>query len=111
MNDETSTDDPALIFKLQRPITAHGQQTTELRFREPTGGDFIRHGNPVRFVPGQDITEATFDEVKLAAQIAALAAINRGAVEQMHPQDIVECGWLIAPFFIPGLSTKRSAQP
>ena len=110
MADDTKPE-AVLSFTLQRPIIAHGVQTSELSFREPTGGDLIRHGNPIRFVPGQDITAATFDESKLAAMIAALAAINRGAVEQMHPQDLIECGWLIAPFFIPGLSTKRSAQP
>ena len=111
MADEPQAESTAITFALQQQIVAHGQSVKELKFREPTGGDLIRYGNPVRFVPGQDITEATFDEGKLANMIAALASINRGAVDQMHPQDIVECGWLIAPFFIPGLSTRRSAQP
>ena len=92
--------EPVFKLALSRPIKAHGATIEEISFREPTGGDIARFGNPVIFNPFAGDTPV-FDADKMTAQLANLAAVNRGAIEELTSNDWTTCAWGVAGFFIP----------
>lgn len=89
---------------LSRPIKAHDEDRTELVFREPTGADVQRYGDPVLI----DLNAAgrppvSFNTPAMSAMIAALAGIPPSSVSAMTAADWKTAAWAIAPFFIPDL--------
>lgn len=90
-----------LSFALSRPVQAHGEDVSELSFREPTGSDIIAVGNPVVIDMASDPPKISHDERKLAAMLARLAEVPPSTIGKMAPQDFVGAGWLITPFFVP----------
>lgn len=100
-------DDVAFTQVLREPILdIAGEPVTELTFRKPRGGDIIKCGNPVRFTPFGDASDISFDETKLGRMLSALSGIPLPMIERMDPNDLMECAWGIAGFFIPGLRSK-----
>lgn len=96
-----------LTVKLTKPIQNNELvEITEIAFREPTAGDVIRFGNPVRV----DLDSAmnppiTVDDAKMGAMISQLSNLLPPMIARMHPQDLVQCGWDLAHFFIPARLT------
>lgn len=96
--------DPKSNFEhtLIKPIQAHGEEVTVLRWREPTGGDIERAGNPVRL----DISDPNnptlgFGEKKMAAMISQLCMIPPSSVRQMTAKDWNAVAWKLFGFFTP----------
>ena len=90
-----------LVHNLAKPIQAHGETVSELRFREPTGADIVNVGNPVIFDMASDPPKVTHDDRKMAAMMARLANVPPSSIGLMGPQDWVACAWLLTPFFVP----------
>jgi Phage tail assembly chaperone proteins, E, or 41 or 14 len=90
---------PIVVKLLHKPVrNAKNVPVHELSFREPTGGDINRYGNPVRF----DGTGAlVIDERKMTAMISALANILPPFLETMDPRDWNSCAYRLRGFFIP----------
>src|SRR5215831_10671017 len=65
-------DGPATV-RLRKPIVGNsGEMLSELTFREPTGGDILRHGNPVRI---DSAGEIQIDEKKMQAMMGQLSGV------------------------------------
>ena len=105
------TEEPILDFKdwvwkcpftvklLHKPIIGNsGETLTELTFREPTGGDIIRHGNPVRF-NAEGVPE--IDEKKMTNMMGQLSGVLAPLLNAMHPVDWNSCAQRLQFFFVP----------
>jgi hypothetical protein len=74
------------------------EQVDQLSFREPTGADIIRHGNPVWINTAGEIM---FDERKMTMMMAQLSGVLYPLLEAMHPQDWNSCAYRLRRFFLP----------
>ena len=86
---------------LSKPITAHGEEVSELNFREPTTKDIIELGLPTLIIPSVD-GESTGIEIRqpvIARYVSRLAAIPKGSVEAMAPKDFSLCTAAVMGFF------------
>jgi len=90
---------PVKVKLLHRPIKNNiGEEVRELIFREPTGGDINRHGNPVRI---DQYGEVLIDERKMTLIMGALSGILSPLLERMDPRDWNSCAYRLRSFFLP----------
>ncbi len=94
----------ALTMALRKPIQANGEEVNSLDFREPTGGDIERAGNPVVLdVFSGENPKITFDEKKMTAMMGLLATVPPSTIRQLHPKDWNSIAWQLVHFFTPDL--------
>ena len=74
------------------------EQVRELTFREPTGGDINRYGNPVRINQDGDVV---LDERKMTNMISVLSGTLLPFIEAMDPRDWNSCAYRLRGFFLP----------
>jgi tail assembly chaperone E/41/14-like protein len=90
---------PIVVKLMYRPIKNNkGEEVRELTFREPSGGDINRYGNPVRINQEGD---AIIDERKMTLIMAALSGILSPLLERMDPRDWNSCAYRLRNFFLP----------
>lgn len=70
----------------------------ELTFREPTGGDINRYGNPVRINQDGDVI---IDERKMSMIISTLSGVLLPFIEALDPRDWNSCAYRLRGFFLP----------
>jgi len=95
-----------ITVKLRKQVIANGDETMELTFREPTGGDIEKCGNPVLIDMAADPPKITFDTKSMTQMMATLAVVPPSTIRQMHPRDWETVAWRLAPFFLPDLLTN-----
>jgi len=100
--EEAKADDGSTTVKLTRKIMVGGDPVTVLTFREPTGGDIEKYGNPIilNFATGA----WSYDEPKMTQMMAGLAAVPPSSIRSMKSSDWSTCAVQLAEFFIPDLS-------
>jgi hypothetical protein len=93
---------PVRVKLLHKPVRNNqGELVHELVFREPTGGDINRYGNPCRInVDG----EVVIDEQKMMRVIAALSGILPPFLDAMDPRDWNSCAYRLRSFFLPEMA-------
>jgi hypothetical protein len=96
----------SITVKLRKTVIANGDETMELTFREPTGGDIERCGNPVLIDMAADPPRISFDTKSMTQMMATLAIVPPSTIRQMHPRDWETVAWKLAPFFLPDLVTS-----
>ena len=85
-------------FKLRKPITAHGEETTELTLRAPTTPDIRTIGMPFLIhASGGEAIEIRTEIV--ARYISKLAGIPMSAVDAIEPADFGELSGVVIGFF------------
>jgi hypothetical protein len=90
---------PIKVKLLHRPVRNNkGEEMRELSFREPTGGDINRYGNPVRVNQDGDIV---IDERKMSFIMSALSGVLTPMLERMDPRDWNSCAYRLRGFFLP----------
>jgi hypothetical protein len=90
---------PVKVRLLHRPIRDNrGNEVKELTFREPTGADINRYGNPVRVNQDGDIL---IDERKMYFMMSALSGILTPMLEKMDTRDWNSCAYRLRGFFLP----------
>jgi hypothetical protein len=90
---------PITVRLLHKPVrNPKGEYVKELSFREPTGGDINRYGNPCRINADGDVV---IDERKMTLVMAALAGILQPHLEAMDPRDWNSCAYRLRGFFLP----------
>jgi hypothetical protein len=95
---------PPNSFKLTKPIQAHGDEIQVLTWREPTGGDIERAGNPINIeMFGLEQPRLSFDEKKMTAMISLLCAIPPSSVRQITANDWNSIAWRMVGFFMPNM--------
>lgn len=92
-----------LTVGLRKPVIANGEETSELKFREPTAADIERHGNPVLLDMAADPPKISFDAKSMTQMMASLATVPPSTIRQMHPKDWNSAAWQLAGFFLPDL--------
>lgn len=89
---------------LSKPITAHGEETSELTFREPTTEDVMQIGMPQLLIPSAD-GESVGVEVRtkvVGQYISRLAAVPLSSVKSMSIKDFNACTGVVMGFFSAG---------
>ena len=95
-------DDGSVTLRLRKPVTANGDEVSELKFREPTGGDIERIGCPVIIdFLSSDVPKTTFDSKIMTQMMAHLAGVPPSAIKAMNPRDCNTGAWMLSPFFMP----------
>jgi tail assembly chaperone E/41/14-like protein len=90
---------PIKVKLLHRPIRNNqGELVKELTFREPTGGDINRCGNPCRINLDGDVV---IDEKKMSLIMANLSGILSPLLDGMDPRDWNSCAYRLRNFFLP----------
>jgi hypothetical protein len=75
-----------------------GEMVNELSFREPTGGDINRYGNPCHVDQNGDVIIL---DRKMIVMMAVLSGILQPFLEAMDPRDYNSCAYRLRGFFIP----------
>lgn len=88
--------------QLSKPITAHGEETAELSFREPSVKDIRQIGLPQRLLPDGDSVAVEVRADVVAQYIARLAAIPMSSVDQLAIRDFNACMAVVMGFFNSG---------
>lgn len=107
-NDEKNDDKKingaavGLVLKLRKPVIANGEEVREITFREPTGGDIERIGNPV-IIDWQEGARFDYKSREMTAMMAALANVPPSTIRQMHPMDWNTGALKLANFFMPDM--------
>jgi hypothetical protein len=86
---------------LSKPIQAHGEEVRRLTWREPTGADIERAGNPIIVDFFGEKPSLTFNEKKMSAMISALCQIPPSSVRQLTAGDWNAIAWKLVRFFMP----------
>src|SRR5262245_7142915 len=90
---------PITVRLMHRPIYNNkNEEVRELVFREPTGGDINRCGNPLRI---DGAGEILIDERKMTLMMTALCGILTPLLERMDPRDWNSCAYRLRSFFLP----------
>jgi len=93
---------PITVKLLYRPIRGNNQEELRsLTFREPTGGDINRCGNPCRVNAEGDVI---IDEKKMTLIMANLSGVLSPLLDRMDPRDWNSCAYRLRGFFLPDLA-------
>lgn len=94
--------DPVYVHPLSEAVSYGSSDVTEIPFRKPNSRDLLFIGSPVIADPTSG-KEAVLDfgiVIKLASALSGLP--EKVFIDQVSPADIVDIGWKIGSFFIPG---------
>jgi hypothetical protein len=90
---------PVKVRLLHKAIRGpKGEMVKELSFREPTGGDINRYGNPCFVDQNGDVVIL---DRKMTTMMAALSGVLQPFIEGMDPRDWNSCAYRLRGFFIP----------
>ena len=91
-----------MVLRLRKPVIAHGDEVSELKFREPTGADIERCGSPINMdFLGGEVPKMSFEPKAMTAMMATLAQVPPSTIRQLHPRDWTNGAWQLALFFMP----------
>ena len=97
----TPVSDPIWVHPLTTPITYGATEIAEIAIRKPNGRDLLFYGSPVIADPTSD-KEARLDFATVYKLISALSDIPEKILQNADVADMVDLGWKIGSFFIPG---------
>ena len=90
---------PVVVKLMRKPVRNNKNELiSELTFREPTGADINRYGDPVRINQDGDVI---IDERKMTMMISALSGVLFPFIEAMDPRDWNTCAYRLRGFFLP----------
>ena len=90
---------PIKVRLLHKPVRGpKGDMMQELSFREPTGGDINRVGNPCMVDQNGDVIIL---DRKMTTMMAQLSGVLQPFIEAMDPRDWNSCAYRLRGFFIP----------
>jgi hypothetical protein len=90
---------PIKVRLLHKPVRGpKGDMVKELSFREPTGGDINRYGNPCHIDQNGDVI---IIDRKMTTMIAVLSGVLQPFIEMMDPRDWNSCAYRLRGFFLP----------
>lgn len=99
--DDGGWKDGRYTFQLSKPLLSEDGELKALTLREPTASDIIACGNPVEFNPLSDPPTIRIRDREMGAMISRVANVSPVAIGRMVPKDLINAGWLLAPFFVP----------
>lgn len=86
---------------LKHPVTAHGEEVSELTLREPTTKDIMEIGLPTLIVPSTDGSSVGVEirQKVVGRYVSRLAQIPMSSVEALKPGDFARCSAAVMGFF------------
>jgi hypothetical protein len=88
------------MIQLRKAIQAHGNEVTEITFREPNGGDVAACGFPFRFTVNDDGTQTVTPEANaITGLIARLGNVPLSAAKALTFDDWMACMGEVFGFF------------
>jgi len=87
--------------QLAKPITAHGEEVSEITLRQPTPDDVMQIGSPSLLIPSSD-GESVGIEIRakvIGQYIMRLGSIPLSSVKAMSIGDFQRCQGVIMGFF------------
>lgn len=96
--------DGKYVFELSKPLPdpeRPGETIKSITLREPDGSDMVETGNPVDFNPVAFPPTVKINDRNMAAMICRLAMLPPSVIGKMAPKDMINVGWVLAPFFVP----------
>jgi hypothetical protein len=90
-------------LKLRKPVIANGESVLEIVFREPSGGDIERIGNPLTVGMYENNPKIHFESQTMTLMMAHLAGVPPSTIRGLHPKDWNNGAWMLANFFMPDL--------
>jgi len=91
------------VLHLRKSVIANGEPVMEIKFREPSGGDIERIGNPVTFTFSENQPRVHMESGTMTQMMAHLAGVPPSTIRQLHPRDWENGAWMLAGFFTPDL--------
>ncbi|MBO0717631.1 MAG: phage tail assembly protein [Rhizobiales bacterium] len=88
-------------LQLRKNVIANGETVDHIVFREPTGGDIERIGNPLTVGMYESNPKIHFESQTMTLMMAHLAGVPPSTIRALHPKDWENGAWKIANFFIP----------
>ncbi|WP_413722696.1 phage tail assembly protein [Sodalis sp. RH24] len=86
-----------MILELTTPISAHGEEISQIDLRDPTGKDVREIGYPYQMNPDESVKLLAG---VVAKYIARLGNVPPSSVDTMSPSDLNTAGWMVAGFFL-----------
>lgn len=99
------------VYKLSKPVTAHGELVSELTLREPVTKDVIELGMPTLIVLGDTGTGVEVRTKVVAKYISRLAAVPMGTVESLSLGDHANLTGVVMGFFGQSDGEEPSTPP
>ena len=95
----------SITITLQKSVIANGDEVMSLTFREPTGGDIERAGNPVLIDWSTDPPMARYDSKAMTQMMSLLAAVPPSTIRSMNSRDWETAAVQLQSFFLPELTS------
>jgi hypothetical protein len=90
---------PIVVKLLHKPVrNAKNEPVKELSFREPTGADINRYGNPCMVDNDGNVV---INERKMSMMMSSLAGVHLPNIEALDPRDWNSCAYRLRGFFLP----------
>jgi hypothetical protein len=91
----------AVTIKLSKPVAAHGEDVSELTFRDPVPEDIMQIGTPTLLIPSSDGETVGIEiRAKLVGQyISRLGSIPMSSVKALSISDFMQCQGAVMGFF------------
>ena len=89
------------VLPLRKNVIANGEEVDQLKFREPTGGDIERIGNPIILSIFEAVPKPTYDAPIMAAMMAHLAGVPPSTIRQLDSRDWQNGALMLFGFFVP----------
>jgi hypothetical protein len=86
---------------LRKKVMAHGDMVGELVFREPTGGDIERIGQPVILSIFEANPKPIYDPLIMSQMMAHLATVPPSTIRALDPRDWNNGALMLFHFFVP----------
>jgi len=94
---------------LSKPVPAHGENVSQLTFREPTGADLAQAGMPVRFGLVDGEAGMTINPREMTAMLSRLGAVPATTIAGLSAADWTAAAYAVAPFFVPAATSPTSS--
>ena len=91
----------AVTLKLSKPVTAHGEEVSEITLRAPVPEDIMKIGTPTLLIPSSDGESVGIEiRAKLIGQyVSRLAGIPLSSVKALSVGDFLQCQGAVMGFF------------
>jgi len=102
-----------VTVQLKKPVTAHGQEITEIILREPTTSDIMEEGLPTLLIPSADGTSVGIEiRTKVVGRyIMRLGDIPMPSVKALSRGDFNRAQNAVMGFFADGDGEDTSSSP
>ena len=89
------------IMTLRKKVQAHGEMIDKIVFREPTGGDIERIGNPVILSIFEANPKPVYDAAIMTQMMSHLAMVPTSTIRTLDARDWQNCALALFNFFVP----------